>query len=155
MLARIFTPARPYFHAQLWGSQSLAHCVGESIKWERVERLRERGGWAGGLFSDAYALGPCIPNFFPKFESSFESERVFRESRRVRKARTLQFRLVPTLIFANFREFLRIFAKIRVGHYRNISEIRKKSISETRENENFGKKCLTQGLNMHTSTSRK
>jgi len=27
-------------------------------------------------------LGPCIPNFFLKFESSFESERVFRESRR-------------------------------------------------------------------------
>jgi len=28
----------------------------------------------------------------------------------------------------------------------DISEIRKKSISETRENKNFGKKCLTQGL---------
>jgi hypothetical protein len=53
------------------------------------------------------SLGPCIPNFFPKFESSFESERVFRESRRVRKARTLPFRLVPTLIFANFCKFLR------------------------------------------------
>ncbi len=29
-----------------------------------------------------FHLRPCIPNFFPKFESSFESERVFRESRR-------------------------------------------------------------------------
>jgi hypothetical protein len=55
-------------------------------------------------------VGPCIPNFFLKFESSFESERVFRESRRVRKARTLPFQLVPTLIFANFCEFSQIFA---------------------------------------------
>jgi len=37
----------------------------------------------------------------------------------------------------------------RLGHYRNISEIQKKPISETRENENFGKKRLTQGLSQN------
>ena len=58
---------------------------------------------------------------------------------------------VPTRSYTNFREFSRIFAKIRVGHYWNISEIRKKSISETRENVNFGKKCLTQGLKQNTN----
>jgi len=44
-------------------------------------------------------------------------------------------------VFRNFREFGRL------GHYRNISEIQKKLISETRENENFGKNRLSQGLN--------
>jgi len=34
----------------------------------------------------------------------------------------------------------------RLGHYRNISKIRKKPFSETRKIENFGKKHLTQGL---------
>jgi len=63
------------------------------------------------------------------------------------------FRLVPTLIFANFSWKLGSeqvgtswdeFGRLR--HYWNFSEIRKKSISETRENENFGKKRLTHGL---------
>jgi len=52
--------------------------------------------------------------------------------------------LVPTLIFANFLRKLgseQVFASRdefgRLGHYRNISEIWKKSISETRKNENF------------------
>ncbi len=39
----------------------------------------------------------------------------------------------------------------KLGNYRNISEIRKTAISETRENENFGKKCLTQGLTRHSN----
>ncbi len=75
--------------------------------------------------------GSDITKIFPKFE----------------------FWLVPTLIFENFSQKLgseRVFASRdkfgRLGHYKNISKIWKKSISETRENENFGKKRLTQGL---------
>jgi hypothetical protein len=34
------------------------------------------------------------------------------------------------------------------GNYRNISKIQKTAISKTGENENFGKKCLTQGLRL-------
>ncbi len=37
----------------------------------------------------------------------------------------------------------------KLGNYRNISEIRKTAISKTRENENFGKKRLTQGLKLN------
>jgi hypothetical protein len=70
--------------------------------------------------------GSDITEIFPKFE----------------------FRFVPTLIFANRDEFGRL------GHYRNISKIQKKSISETRENENFGKKRLTQGLTYNSGVSK-
>jgi hypothetical protein len=49
-------------------------------------------------------------------------------------------------IFTNFWDFSSRTEFGRLGHYQNISEIQKKSISETRENENFGKKRLSQGL---------
>ena len=55
-----------------------------------------------------------------------------------------------------FAIFSRKIAKIAIvtslemfgkhGNFRNISKIRKMAISETRENKNFGKKRLTQGL---------
>ncbi len=66
---------------------------------------------------------------------------------------------------SNFRKKMRFFAKIRVRTSRNKSgrvgtssdkaqntrsnpNFQKTAISETRENENFGKKCLTQ-LNLN------
>jgi len=71
-----------------------------------------------------------------------------------------KFRLVSTRSDPNFANFLRklgserVFASRdefgRLGHYQNISEIRKKPISETRENKNFGKKRLMQGLTTST-----
>jgi len=111
-------------------------------------------------------LRSCILNFWPNFRVGFRVRTSFRESRRVRKAWTLpkyfrnsssdSFRLVPTLIFAIFLQKLgseRVFASRDefggLGHYWNISEIRKKPISETREIENFRKKRLTQGLTAH------
>jgi hypothetical protein len=100
-------------------------------------------------------LGPCIPNFFPNIRVEFRVGTSFRESGRVRKKLK---KLIPTLIFgksqifANFRDF---FTKIhenqekKHGNYRNISEIQKTAISETRENKNFGKNRLMQGLIAH------
>ncbi len=52
-------------------------------------------------------------------------------------------------IFAIFTIFA-IFASSEMfrkhGNYQNISKIWKTAISETCKNENFGKKCLSQGL---------
>jgi len=67
-------------------------------------------------------------------------------------------RLVPTHSDPNFRDFRNFFAKIRVSASRNefgrleiflkYFKIRKMAISETGENENFGKKRLTYGLSL-------
>jgi len=93
---------------------------------------------------------PCIPNFFPKFELSFESERVFRKTRQVKRHFFRYFfvfsktRENKNCKKGNFHNFFAIFASSemfeKLGNYRNISEIWKTAISETRENENFGKK---------------
>jgi len=70
-------------------------------------------------------LGPCIPNFFPKFESSFESERVFRESRR--DEFYVIFPLLSKISARFFRKKTRFFAKIRVGtSFRESRRVRKK-----------------------------
>ncbi len=98
---------------------------------------------------DASRLGSCIPKLFSEIRVKF---RVGTSFSRVETSSEGSDITVPTSSDPNFREFSRIFVKIRVGHYRNISEIRKKSISETRKNENFGKKCLTQGLSPGTGT---
>jgi hypothetical protein len=82
----------------------------------------------------------------------------FRELGRVRKKLE---KLVPTLIFGKSRIFA-IFSrkncenrKKKHGNYRNISEIRKMAISETGENENFGKNRLTQGLSSQMGHTKK
>jgi hypothetical protein len=75
-------------------------------------------------------------HFFRYFCSLFF--RIFQNSRK-RKSRKFQ-KFVIFAIFASSEMFEKL------GNYQNISEIRKTAISETRKNENFGKKRLTQGL---------
>jgi hypothetical protein len=43
----------------------------------------------------------------------------------------------------------------KLGNYQNISKIQKTAISETRENENFGKNRLTQGPNIYRPEAKK
>jgi hypothetical protein len=82
----------------------------------------------------------------------------FRELGRVRKKLE---KLVPTLIFGKSRIFAIFSRKNREnrekkhGNYRNISKIRKTAISETGENENFGKNRLTQGLSSQMGHTKK
>ncbi len=101
-------------------------------------------------------LRPCVPNFYPYFRVEFRVGMSFRESGRVRKKLE---KLAPTLIFGkqhilklaktkiaknrDFREFGNVrkarklqkyFRNLKIGNF------------ETRENKNFRKKRLTQGL---------
>jgi hypothetical protein len=127
-------------------------------------------------------IGPCIPNFYPKFRVGFRVGTSFRESGRVFASRDetswisffslvifLYFPTRPTLIFAKKRVFRDFFTNIckflrkiaifassvmfeKLGYYRNISEIWKTAISETRENKNFGKNRPSQGLTKEQTT---
>jgi len=55
----------------------------------------------------------------------------------------------------NFGDFFTKNREKNHGNYQNISEIQKTAISETRENENFGKNRLTQGLTFYNFPSTK
>jgi len=56
---------------------------------------------------------------------------------------------LPLQKFAIFAIFASSEMFRKLGNYRNISEIRKTAISKTHENENFGKKRLTQGPSLN------
>jgi len=101
-------------------------------------------------------LGPCIPNFYPKFWVEFRVGTSFRKSRRDELNVIFSlfsvkdyYRNSRKQIFAIFSRKIAIFASSETfgkhGNYQNISEIRNTAIYETRENENFGKKRLSQG----------
>ncbi len=66
-------------------------------------------------------FGLKLPNFFPNFFRTFSElfSELFREN------------------FASFGKSSKNSSQLETG---------KKSITETRENENFGKNCLSQGL---------
>ncbi len=104
-------------------------------------------------------LRPCIPNFFSKIWVEFQVGTSFSrvETRRDERHFFCYFRSLFFVFSENCeienREKKAIFAIFtssemfeKLRNYRNISKIRKTAISENRENKNFGKKRLTQGL---------
>ncbi len=102
-------------------------------------------------------LRSCILNFWPNFRVGFRVRTSFRESRRVRKAWTLPkyfrnsssdlFRLVPTLIFANF---LRKLGSERVFASRTLPKFEKSQFLKLAKTKILEKKRLTQGLIANT-----
>ncbi len=124
----------------------------------------------------AAKIGSCIPNLNSKFWVSFRVGTSFRESRRdklsviffvkmeiAKKHDYWNSRKWKTQKNAFFHNFLRFFTKIRVRtSWNKFSRVEMSSvkarkthsnpnfwktlITETRENENFGKNRLSQGL---------
>jgi len=113
------------------------------------------------VFMSAKALhSELLTEVSSRFSSRNESERVESQrilpkyfwisensnSRNSRKQKS--WKIAIFAIFASSETFE------KHGNYRNISEIWKTAISETRKNKNFGKKRLTQGLNVSPSISQ-
>ncbi len=109
-------------------SELLSELSSQVSSWNEFSRVGTSSEKARKTCSD--------PNFWKTAISKT------RENENCKKTQIFAKKSQKFMIFAIFAS-LEMLGKL--GNYQNISKIRKMAISETRKNENFGKKCLTQG----------